>query len=237
MEYRNELKFELSDLELMRVKNRLLPLMRLDIHQGPNGYLIKSLYFDDLYDSCLAEKENGICFREKYRIRIYNNSPDYINLEKKTKYANMSKKTTQILNQKDYEALLSGNIDGLHALLSRNKGNLLEEFILKILYKKYSPKCIIAYERFAFTENIGNVRITLDRNISGSNQIERFFDPDLFTIPIMPQTRHILEIKYDELLPHYILQTLDLGCLQRQSFSKYYMARASVGQKEIYYGI
>lgn len=64
---------------------RLTPLMYPDIHQGPEGYLVKSLYFDDLYDSCASEKENGIHRREKYRIRQYGNSLDFIRLEKKDK--------------------------------------------------------------------------------------------------------------------------------------------------------
>lgn len=229
MEYRNELKFELSDFDLMRIRNRLLPLMHPDSHQGINGYLIRSMYFDDLYDSCAAEKENGVCSREKYRIRQYDNNSNYICLEKKTKYGDMSRKTMQVLRPQDYEALLSSNMDSLHLILPWNTGSLLEEFVFKMLYKKFSPKCIVEYERFAFTEDTGNVRITFDRNIAGSKQIANFFDSNLFTIPIMPEDHHIMEIKYDELLPHYILQALDLGCLQRHSFSKYYMTRASIG--------
>lgn len=229
MEYRNELKFELSDFDLLRIKNRLFPLMHSDSHQGPNGYLIRSLYFDDLYDSCAAEKENGVLHREKYRIRQYNNNPDYIRLEKKIKYGDMSKKATQVLSLQDYEILLSGNIDRIQGLLFRNKENLLEELIAKMLYKNFFPTCIVEYERFAFTENRGNVRITFDRNIAGSNQIHHFFDYALFTVPVMPQSHHILEIKYDELLPRYILQALDTGSLRRQSFSKYYTTRASIG--------
>lgn len=237
MEYRNELKFELSDFDLLRIKNRLLPLMHADSHQGPNGYLIRSLYFDDLYDSCTAEKENGVLYREKYRIRQYDNHPGYIRLERKVRHGNMSRKTVQSVSLQDYQSLLSGNIDRLHVILSQNRGGLLEEFILKIIAEKFTPKCIVQYERFAFTENMGNVRITFDRNISGSSQIDHFFNADLFTVPIMAQNRHILEIKYDELLPHHILQALDLGNLRRQSFSKYYMTRAAIGQKEIYHGI
>ncbi len=229
MEYRNELKFELSDFDLIRIKNRISPLMHPDKHQDTNGYLIRSLYFDDLYDSCLAEKTNGVLYRKKYRIRIYNNNSDYIRLEKKTKYANMSKKITQPLTRQDYDALLSGNIDSLHVILSQKKDGLLKEFVLKILSEKFSPKCIIEYERYAFVENRGNIRITFDKNITGSRQINHFFDPDIFTVPVMPQTHHILEIKYDEFLPHYILQALDLGSLRRQSFSKYYMTRAAIG--------
>lgn len=237
MEYRNELKFEISDFDAMRIKSRLFPLMHTDHHQGSAGYLIRSLYFDDLYDSCAAEKENGISHREKYRIRQYNNNPNFIRLEKKTRHGSMSRKTMHPLSLQDYNVLLSGDMDRIHALLAQSRGTLLEEFLLKILHRKFSPKCVVEYERFAFTEKTGNVRITFDRNIAGSNQVEHFFDAALYTVPAMPQGHQILEIKYDELLPHHILQTLDPGSLRRQSFSKYYMTRASIGQKEIYHGI
>ncbi len=229
MEYRNELKFELSDCDLARIKNRLLPLMHTDMHQGKDGYIIRSLYFDDLYNTCAAEKENGVLRREKYRIRQYDNNPNYIRLEKKTRHGDMSQKTMQPISLPDYDALLSGNADRLCAILTRNEDGLLGELIFKILYRKFAPRCIVAYERFAFTERTGNVRVTFDRNIAGSRQINSLFAPDLFTVPLMPSNRHILEVKYDELLPHYILQALDTGRLRRQSFSKYYMTRAAIG--------
>lgn len=229
MEYRNELKFEVSDFDLNRIKYRLLPLMHLDSHQGTGGYQIRSLYFDDLYDSCMFEKEMGISYREKYRLRIYNNDFDYIRLEKKTKYAGLTKKVVQKLTQSDYDAILANDINYLYTILSQNTGTLLEEFALKILHKKFSPKCIVTYDRFAFIEKTGNVRITFDQNISGSKQVEKFFQPNIFSVPVMPPAHQILEVKYDELLPHYILQALDLGCLRRQSFSKYYITRAAIG--------
>lgn len=229
MEYRNEFKFVISDLDSNRIKGRLMPLMHLDDHQGPCGYSIKSLYFDNLYNSCMFEKETGISYRTKYRIRIYNNNSNYIRLEKKTKYAGLTQKTVQNLTLQDYESLLSCNLDYLYPVIAQNKDTLLAEFVMKILQERFSPKCIVEYNRFAFVEKTGNVRITFDQNISGSNQIENFFNSDIFLIPVMPSAHLILEVKYDELLPHYILQALDLGCLQRQSFSKYYMTRAAIG--------
>ena len=36
---------------------------------------------------------------------------------------------------------------------------------------------------------------------------------------------HVLEVKYDELLPDYIRKIIDFGSLQRCVFSKYYYAR------------
>ena len=229
MEYRNELKFEVSDYELTKIRGRLLPLMRLDSHQNINGYAIRSLYFDDIYDSCMREKEDGISFREKYRIRIYNNETNFIRLEKKIKYLEMTKKVSQDLTIKDCEFILANDKEYFWDILAGNKGTLLEEFALKVLRQGFAPKCIVEYERFAFIENIGNVRITFDRNISGSRYVEEFWNPDIPLIPVMPSMRHILEVKYDEMLPRHILQALDLGYLHKQSFSKYYTTRAIIG--------
>ena len=42
---------------------------------------------------------------------------------------------------------------------------------------------------------------------------------------------HVLEVKYDELLPDSIAQLLELGSLQQSAFSKYYLGRmAIIGQ-------
>lgn len=228
MEYRNELKFEVADFELAKIYFRLLPLMQCDRHQSREGYMVRSLYFDDIYDSCMNEKENGVGYRTKYRIRIYNGDNGLIRLEKKIKYRQMTRKESQTVTRKECDALLSGDMDFLTNMAAA-EDSLLGELTAKMLYKKMEPKCIVEYDRFAFVEAVGNVRITFDRNITGSRQVEKFYEKELDGFPIMPVSRHILEIKFDELLPQHILQAVDLGNLQKQSFSKYYFTRTAVG--------
>lgn len=229
MEYRNELKFEATDLEFAKIKYRLLPLMHSDSHQDTDGYAVRSLYFDDIYDSCMNEKEEGVCYRIKYRLRIYNADTELIRLEKKIKYRQMTKKVSQTLTRKESDALLFMDKDFLSETMADPGDSLLKELAVKMLRKNMVPKCIVAYDRFAFVEAAGNVRITFDRNISGCGQVESFYDKELCLVPVMPADRHILEIKFDEFLPHYILQAVDLGSLRRQSFSKYYFTRTVVG--------
>ncbi len=229
MEYRNELKFEVSDFDLAKIEGRLCPLMHADSHQSEKGYTVRSLYFDDLYDTCMLEKENGVSVREKYRIRIYNCNPDLIRLEKKVKRIGMTRKVSWKLTMEDCKAFMENDMDYLYYILRKHSGTLLEEFAVKILQRHFTPKCIVEYDRIVFIENVGNVRITFDRDISGSRQTDHFFDSGIFLVPVMPSARHILEVKYDELLPHYILQALDLGYLRKQSFSKYYITRAAIG--------
>ena len=89
-----------------------------------------------------------------------------------------------------------------------------------------SPKSIVEYERTAFVDYRGNVRITFDRNIRGSTDISGFLEPQIPAVPLLPTNKHVLEVKYDEFLPEYIEQTICLGSLQRTAFSKYYYSRA-----------
>ena len=69
--YRHELKYICTAAELAMIQGRIHHLIPLDSHAGENGmYQIRSLYFDDYYDRCYYENENGTDPREKFRIRI-----------------------------------------------------------------------------------------------------------------------------------------------------------------------
>ena len=84
--FRHELKYLCSAAELKMLEVRLQDVMRPDPHTDENGcYLIRSTYFDDLYDRCLNENESGVSPREKWRVRIYNCSDRRISLECKRK--------------------------------------------------------------------------------------------------------------------------------------------------------
>ena len=85
IDYRVENKYLVTDADLMLLSGRLKNVMSQDIHQEGDCYEIRSLYFDDLWDRCLAENEAGVDKREKYRIRIYDPKSDVIHLEIKEK--------------------------------------------------------------------------------------------------------------------------------------------------------
>lgn len=229
MEYRNELKFMISDMDMERVRYRLLPFMSWDKHQGEHGYRVRSVYFDDIYDSYMAENEAGTDYRKKYRLRYYNENLNFIRLEKKMKYRGMTQKIVQKLSREESDFLLWGALEKENERVLLKEDCLLKDVYYEMIRKKLVPKCIVEYERFAFVEDKGNVRITFDKNICGSRQADKFYDFQIDSTPIMPYGYHILEIKYSELLPHYILQAIDIGNLRRQSFSKYYTARKVLG--------
>ena len=91
------------------------------------------------------------------------------------------------------------------------------------------PKIIIDYERTAFVDSVGNVRITFDRNIAACNRWEAFLEEKVpGMVPVLETGIHVLEVKYDEFLPDHIAQLLELGSLNRTAFSKYYLGRQAV---------
>lgn len=221
MEYRHELKFQVSDIELEIIRYRLLPLMKADYHHRKGTYQVRSLYFDDLRNSCMQENEDGIDNRKKYRLRIYSGSDDLIKLEKKMKYRGMTKKDSTEISKEDCLVYMSGKA----VPIRQNQSSLEKEIFAEIKTRGMQPVSIVEYERTAFVEPRGNVRVTFDRNISGSVQITGFLDETINLIPLLPKGQHILEVKYDELLPEYIVKMLEVGTLQRTSFSKYYYSR------------
>jgi len=76
-----------------------------------------------------------------------------------------------------------------------------------------------------FVSKTGNVRVTFDRNIRAGSRIERFFEDDLYAVSVLEPGMHVLEVKYDEFLPEYIAQAIEIGTLRQTAFSKYYLSR------------
>ena len=91
-----------------------------------------------------------------------------------------------------------------------------------------APKVIVEYERTAFVGRVGNVRVTFDRNIAASNAVSAFLQPRAPLTPVLPAGQHVLEVKFDELLPDPVAQVLELGSLQQTAFSKYYLSRLAL---------
>lgn len=230
MLYRHELKFEVSDIELKEIEYRLKPLMKRDSNQVNEYYVIRSLYFDDYRDSCFEENMAGSDNRSKYRIRIYDGSSELIKLEKKSKYRGMTQKSASSISKE----ICSSYMDIANVTQIPFGGfisDLEKELWVRSQTSLMRPKCIVEYERNAFTLKDGNVRITFDRNIRGSLNIRDFFEERIDAKPVLESGRHILEVKYDEFLPSYILQAIDLGRLRRQSFSKYASVRMALDKR------
>lgn len=222
MKYRNELKFLCSEAQLRVLDARIREICSPDAHADASGvYRIRSLYFDDYENRCFYENESGVDPREKFRIRIYNENPERITLECKQKKNGLNHKDSSALSPELFEQILHGTMP---APVSGDP--LLYKFWLQTRTRLLRPRVIVQYQRTPYIYRDGNVRITFDRLISASDQLDHFLEPTLPLQPVMPVGMHILEVKYDEFLPHYIYDILQLGQLRQTTFSKYYTCRA-----------
>ncbi|MCR5302451.1 MAG: polyphosphate polymerase domain-containing protein [Lachnospiraceae bacterium] len=229
---RKELKFITGSDVLLDVENRIRGIMTRDEHQTDKSYRIRSVYFDDATRSCYRENRAGVTPRRKYRIRTYNCCDEPILAEIKTNHRGTVSKESTRIDRSAFEALLSGDItqtvDILSALSDERlsagdqKGaHVLKQYLVKIAADKFSPACIVDYERSAYVYPIANVRITFDRNVTSSKEFLRMFDSTLTGKCALDNNTHILEIKYDEFLPDEIRSLLSGVKLLRTSCSKY----------------
>ena len=219
--YRKELKYYINKLQLEEINKRLSYLLSKDEHtKQEEGYFIRSLYFDDYKSTSYYQVLNGISKREKYRIRYYNFDTSYISLEKKEKENTMANKKILQITKKQVEDLLEGKLN-----ISKENDKLLNEFILKTKFYGYKPALIIDYNRISYVYKVGNVRITLDYNISMDYNVNDFFEKNNTKIPLLKKDMGLLEVKYDDVLPDYINWLISINNLQRTSFSKYLNAQ------------
>lgn len=231
MEYRSESKYIVKDTDLEILKYRIENLMSLDVHtEEENFYNVRSIYFDDYKNTFYYENEDGVNERMKIRIRIYNKSPDFIQLEIKYKKNGMTKKESTKISKELCERLMRGEFISLSEC---NSNKVLYKLYLEEQLHNLKPKIIVEYDRVAYTKGVGNVRVTFDKNIRASKYIERFFEDRLYATPILDDGAQILEIKYDELLPDYIRNTLELNTLKETTFSKYYLSRLQFKEEVI----
>lgn len=221
-EYRHEYKYQCDIRKLLYIKNNVEAVMYSDLNAGEYGeYTIRSLYFDDYNNKCFYDNVNGIDPREKFRIRIYNGNSEYIKLELKKKEHGKTKKLSCTLTKELCLLAMCGKnlpIDAIDSPVYR-------KFCIQQSTRLLEPKVIVEYDRIPFVYSDGNVRVTFDMHIRSSNQFEKFLDESIESRLIMPSGEHVLEVKFDEYLPDFIYQSVQIDKLQQTSYSKYYLCR------------
>lgn len=218
--YRNEWKYCCTEKELLDVEARTKGILQPDSHAEDGKYMVHSLYFDDRAYSCARATEMGLGKRYKYRIRYYGDSPEMLRLERKEKENGRCRKETCFLTTQEYHCIMNGQIE---EVFWNTHNEVLKQFCIAVWKKGFEPKVIVDYERTAYVEEIANVRITFDKNIAVSGDVEHFLDGGYVTSPILERGKHLLEVKFDEILAGYIKKVLYVDTLQQTSFSKYYI--------------
>ena len=220
--YRHELKYLCSNGELEILKIRLNTIMKLDSHTNKQGwYHIRSIYFDNYDNTNVSDNVDGVSPLEKLRIRIYNNSDEKITLECKRKECGKILKQGTILTKKQFDGIIKGE----RIEISDENSFLLNKFLVLRQIQRFEPKVIVGYDRRPYIYTAGNVRVTFDCNIFSSPDVQDLFSKNIRKRMILPHGQNLIEIKYDEYIPDFIFNSIQMTNMQQITFSKYYLCR------------
>lgn len=218
---REEKKFLINLEEFRRKSHFLNDLMIQDSHNGTQGYMIRSLYFDTIYDDDFFEKLEGTLTRRKIRLRCYEPNSSFAMLEIKQKQGAAQLKRSLRLTRDDAESLICGKYD----VLLHYKDDFAKECYGLMHYKCYRPKTIVEYNRMAYIAKENKIRITFDNNITATESSYDLFSDKLLLNPVMDKFNIVLEVKFNGFLLDYIRSFINSINKSELSVSKYALAR------------
>lgn len=215
---REEYKYFISDNEIIYLRSMLQKVMNVDPNsKNNNQYTVTSMYFDTPINEDLEEKQSGIYYREKFRLRTYNAENKIIKFESKKRANTAIIKDSVVLSLEDANGLIDGNYE----VFKKHNSDFLKESYVKLKSKGYRPSIIVEYDREAYFLPFGNIRITFDMNLRTYNSNKNILKIDNSSIPIFLEDQQILEVKFSSPLPDYLKKILSRIKGDRSAISKF----------------
>lgn len=205
--------------------------MHRDKYSPDRGYPVRSLYFDDIGDSAVVEKLDGVEYRDKYRLRTYDLGLDWVKLERKRKNNNYVVKTSVCLSKKQARKLMEGDYEFLRSLDSPGACSIYYDFVRKYL----RPVAVVDYLREAYVLPYNNIRITFDKELAANSYNLDMFDVGIVLRPVQPKDVIIMEVKFNTALPSWFKDFFHLESATMSAISKYTQSR--IGQMDNWLGL
>ena len=220
---RFEVKYVLNLDQVNEMIGAILPYVEPDTHNGKAGfYPVVSLYYDSPDLMCFWEKVDGMKFRRKLRIRLYDDGPDNAFLE-------IKQRIDQTTQKRRARGPLEGFLSGMDLMRSSEfptgEDPVCDEARLLVDKFRLEPKVIVSYNRSAwFGVYERGLRITIDRNLRYSRFMGRFdFRGGRDRYFISPG-QMVLEVKFNEVAPGWLCSALNRLDLAARRLSKYCQA-------------
>lgn len=199
------------------MRQRVAWLLKPDRHSD-GAYHISSLYFDDVHNTSLWQKQNGVLLRNKLRIRYYNNDMSFLRLEHKHKDGEMISKRSVPVSLEQYESIRNGD----YSFILAETHPLWRMFYARRQTLGLAPVVMVEYDRTVYTYQAGNVRVTFDSGLRASQPFSNL------SLPALPPGWQVLEVKYDHFLPAVIADMLARSPLTQLAISKYAICREAM---------
>ena len=223
---RYEFKYFLPKNIGEEIKNHVSKFMILDHFanlDSKKNYFVRSIYFEDEFNSNFEEKINGYRIRKKFRLRYYNKNVDNSPVFLETKGRNLERtyKRRVRLDNSDLEIIKQGKF--LFNLIKKNPKSIpIQDFVFEFYKKKLKPKILIDYEREPYINKHGlYFRLTFDRNLSCIN-LNNKLNKNILDKSIECKSGFtILEVKFERRIPLWFHRIIQSYNLRRQSISKF----------------
>lgn len=211
-------RFELKYILDRRQRAALLKAMRGRMEADQFGLTtIATLYYDTPDRQLIRASLEKPDFKEKLRLRSYGqaktDSPVFLELKRKA-LGTVYKRRVQTTLEEAADFLRGG--EG-----SLEDGQISRELrFFRDHYGKLQPSCLIIYDRTAYVETDGDLRLTID-----ANPRYRVRDLDLTHsmegIPLLEEGAAVLELKVQSAMPLWLTRALSEAHIYKTSFSKY----------------
>ena len=177
---------------------------------------IASLYYDTPDYRLITRSIERPLFKEKMRLRSYglatDTSPVFLELKRKA-YGIVYKRRVQ-----STIPLVKKFFDGEGDICAGGQINH-ELTYFRNFYRDLAPSCLIIYDRTAFFEPDGDLRLTIDNNPRYRTD-ELDLRVSMEGVSLLPDGYSILEIKVQQSMPLWLASILSEGQIYKASFSK-----------------
>lgn len=211
---RYELKY------LLNPQQRAALLGAMEGRMAPDSFgltSIASLYYDTPDYRLIRASLEQPMFKEKLRLRAYglatDTSPVFLELKRKAYGLVYKRRVKTTLPQVEKFFAREGDICA--------GGQINREIVtFRNYYNRLVPACMIIYDRTAYVDLEGDLRLTIDgapRYRTDRLDLTR----DMEGIPLLPPGWSILEVKVQSALPLWLASALSDAKIYKTSFSKY----------------
>ena len=210
---RYELKYLLSGAQTDYLRRRLKGHMEADAFGLTS---IASLYYDTPDFRLVRASMEKPEFKEKLRLRSYGpateDSPVFLELKRKYDGVVYKRRVQTTIPRAE------GFLAGTERMGDGQIGRELTYF--RDFYRNLEPACLIIYDRTAYFQPDGDLRLTVD-------SCPRYRTEDLSLtkgmegIPLLGEGQSILEVKVQQAMPLWLSAILSEGGIYKTGFSKY----------------
>ena len=221
---RYEFKYILNQSLKNQIEEELSYFMQLDPFVQKckdKKYVVRSLYFDDPFNTFYYEKTDGLMHRQKFRVRTYAteyNQDIPLMLEVKGRYNNFVYKHRIKL---EHNSIDIGDMFRLLLPLEKIDNPIAKQFIYDKYRKNIRPVMLIDYQRRAYKSKYDQeFRVTFDGELYATQTKELFPKDSIYRRKLIDGYT-IMEVKFLKHVPLWFHRIILKYELNRTSISKY----------------